>query len=153
MEQHVTSTIRLHGVHTNSYTVSVQNPYKITHAMTKYFDQRMHSAGHHDPKHLINGDKTLATLLLVFLITLTTNYFICSCPIFFPFPSFWLPSCMIFCVCSYTNMCKMFRRESPAFNSVKTRWCLWVVFEQPCSLYVEMWQCSALQRVISHGHY
>jgi hypothetical protein len=53
--------------------------------MTEYFDERMHSAGHHD---LINGHKTLANLLLVFLITLTPNYFICSCPKFLRFLPF-----------------------------------------------------------------
>jgi hypothetical protein len=119
-----------------------------------FFHQRMHSAGRHDMEHLINGDKTLVTLLLVFLIALTPNYFICCCPKFFRFMSFWLPSCMIFCVCSYTNMCKMFRQESPDFNSVKTRCCLWVVFEQLCSLYVEMTVLSATASYIStqYGH-
>jgi hypothetical protein len=53
--------------------------------MTKYFDQSMHSSDHHHLKHLINGDKTLENLLLVFLITLTPNYFICSCPKFLRF--------------------------------------------------------------------
>ena len=38
------------------YKISV----RITHVMTKYFDQRMYSAGHHDMKHLINGDETLS---------------------------------------------------------------------------------------------
>jgi hypothetical protein len=41
--------------------------------MTKYFDQRMHCSGHHDLKHLTNGDKTLAALLLVFVIKLKPN--------------------------------------------------------------------------------
>lgn len=34
--------------------------------MTKYFDLRMQCSGHHDMKHLVNGDKILATPLLVF---------------------------------------------------------------------------------------
>jgi hypothetical protein len=38
--------------------------------MTKYFDQRMHYSGH---RGLINGDKTLAALLLVFMVTLKLN--------------------------------------------------------------------------------
>jgi hypothetical protein len=35
--------------------------------MTKYFDQRMYSAGHHDMKHLIDGDKTIAKSAAGFL--------------------------------------------------------------------------------------
>lgn len=95
MELHVTSTIRLYGVHTNRFTFSVKNPYKIsvliTHAMTKHFDLRMHCSGHHDMKHPINRVKTLVNPQMVFLITLMPNYFTCSCPKFLRFLSFWLP--------------------------------------------------------------
>jgi len=153
MELHFTSTIRLHGVHTNNFTFSVKNPYKNLSSNHTCDDQvfwptnaMFRSSRYETPgKWRQNTCNSAAG----FLITLMPDCFICSCSKFLRFLFFWLPSCMIFCVCSYTSMCKMFRQESPDFNSVKTRCCLWVVFEQPCSLCVEMWKSSALQRVIS----
>jgi hypothetical protein len=53
--------------------------------MTKYFYKPMYSAGHHDMKHLISGDKTLANSAAGFLDYTNAKLFHLLLPQILPF--------------------------------------------------------------------